>query len=117
MTTVDSRQALIRIFAMLLLGAVAGLPARGDDAGPSEFIKTTMHALFSAVVEERSAIETNPAVARVLVRDMLTPPLRPGPDLSMGAGKILASSYRYAARADGGRIPHAAGQDICGRHR
>ena len=94
-----------------------GYRARGDDAGPSEFIKTTMHALFSAVVEERSAIETNPAVARVLVRDMLTPHF----DLDRTCRWVLGKYWRQATDTQRARMVEEFRtllvQDICGRHR
>ena len=44
-----------------------------SDSDPTEFIKSTMHTLFDAIEEERIVIDTDPSVARALVREFLTP--------------------------------------------
>ncbi len=92
MRAIKPRPTLWGLMVILILGGVESLPAKASESEPTEFIKSTMHTLFDAIEEERSAIDTDPTVARVLVRDLLTPHF----DLERTCRWVLGKNWRRA---------------------
>ena len=86
------RRALSIMWALLMLNTLAAPAAAAEDAGPTEFIKVTMHTLFDAVEKERANIDTDPKVARGLIRQLLTPHF----DLERTCRWVLGKHWREA---------------------
>ena len=80
------------LLANLIFGGLLSLSVSANEIEPTEFIKSTMHTLFDAIEEERTAIDTDPTVARGLVRNLLTPHF----DLERTCRWVLGKHWRRA---------------------
>ena len=98
--TVNPYRILGGFFALLILCGSANQAVLANETEPTEFIKVTMHALFDAVKKERSAIETDPTIARALVRELLTPHF----DLERTCRWVLGKHWRQASDAQRERM-------------
>ena len=80
------------LLVCLMLGGLVYPTVSASASEPAEFIKSTMHTLFDAIEEERTAIDADPSLARALVREFLTPHF----DLERTCRWVLGKHWRRA---------------------
>ena len=92
MTTINPRRVVGVFLALLIHSALTSQALSANETEPAEFVKVTMQSLFDAVERQRSAIDTDPTIARDLVRELLTPHF----DLERTCRWVLGKHWRQA---------------------
>ncbi len=90
--TIQQRMVgLLGMAALLLMTSRGAALAAGQ--GPLDLVKQTTEGLFSAVRDQRQAIDADPGVARALVRKLVTPHV----DLERTSRWVLGKYWRKAS--------------------
>jgi len=84
--------ALLAALGCAWLSGVAWMPAAWAEQNPMDRVRQATEQLFEAVEREREAIRSDPARARAIVREVLTPHL----DLKRTSQWVLGRHWRQA---------------------